>query len=204
MPSEEVLCPFPNGLTRERIPVTVQFRSTWLSSSLRSLRERELIDRYLAILPPQHHEAVLSAVAGMWLPVEVALAHYDACDRLGLSNLDLLAIGSEVGKHAQGTVLSTAVRLAKGAGVTPWTIILRLPDVWKRTWIGGAVQIVKSGPKDARVEIAGWPCSRTVYCRVAMRGVITGLVELFCEKAYMKEVPALCTPMTLGYRISWA
>jgi hypothetical protein len=140
----------------------------------------------------------------MWLPAEVALAHYQACDRLGLSTLDLLSIGNEVGKHAQGTVLSVAVRLAKGAGVTPWTIIHRLPDVWRRTWIGGGVSIVKCGPKDARIEIAGWPCSRTTYCRVAMRGVIAGLVELFCEKAYMKEVPQLCTPMALAYRCSWA
>jgi hypothetical protein len=204
MPAEELLVPFRGGFTRDEVPHTTQFRSTWLSSSLRALRERALIDRYLELLPKQHHDAVLSPVVGVWLPTEVAIAHYDACDALGLSDLELIAIGAEVGKHTQATVMGVAVSLAKGAGVTPWTIVTQLPNVWNRVWIGGAVAAYKLGPKDARIEIAGWPCSRMHYTRVAMRGVIGALVELFCQKAFVRDVPKICTPTTLGYRISWA
>jgi hypothetical protein len=138
------------------------------------------------------------------LPSAVAEAHYDACDRLELSPLELLEIGAEVGKHAQGTVFSVAVTVAKGAGVTPWTIVTRYPGIWARIWIGGGVSIIKTGPKDARLEIAGWPCARSTYCRIAMRGVLRGLTELFATRAYVKEIPRLCTPLTLGYHVEWA
>lgn len=201
---EDVLVPFPGGVSRTQVTPTSQFRSTWLSSSLRSIRERNLLESYLAHLPHEHHEAVLSTVVGVWLPAEIAVAHYEACDRLELTEQEQVAIGAEVGRHAQGTVLSVAVSLAKGAGVTPWTILTRLPSTWQRIWVGGGVAIIKLGPKDARIEVAGWQCARVRYTRVAMRGVISGLVELFCEKAYVRELRALCTPMTLGYRVSWA
>ncbi len=56
----------------------------------------------------------------------------------------------------------------------------------------------RTSPKDARVEIGGWTCARTTYCRVAMRGVLQGLTQLFCERAYVREVPALGTRFTLG------
>jgi hypothetical protein len=202
--TEEVLVAFRGGATRSTVPVTTQFRSTWLSSSLRALRERKLIDQYLAYLPEEHHEAVLTTVVGVWLPSAIAVAHYEACDRLGLTEAEQLSIGSEVGKHAQGTVFSVAVNLAKGAGVTPWTLLARLPGVWERIWVGGGVAIVKLGPKEARVEIGGWQCSRVSYTRVAMRGVIAGLVDLFSAKAYVRQLTPLCTALTLGYRISWA
>lgn len=202
--AEEVIVPFPNGATRLTVPAASAFRSTWLSSSLRALRERRLLDRYLANLPPQYHESVLTTVAGVWLPTEVATAHYRACQELGLSEEDQLAIGEEVGKHAQGTVLGTAVRLARDVGVTPWVIIERFPQVWARVWVGGGVAVYKLGPKDARLEIAGWPCASIPYLRTAMRGVTGGLIGLFCKKAFVLPLPKLCSPTALAYRFSWA
>jgi hypothetical protein len=115
-----------------------------------------------------------------------------------------LEIGAEVGRHAEGTVLGTAVRLAKAAGVTPWTILERFPQVWGRVWVGGGVAIYKLGPKDARVEIAGWPCAAIPYLKTAMRGVTGGLIELFCRRAIVTPIPKLCTRLTLGYRYAWA
>jgi hypothetical protein len=201
---EDVLVPFRGGALRATVPAATRFRSTWLSSSVRALRERRLFDAYLTHLPAEYHDAILNTVVGVWLPTKVAEAHYDACDKLELPAQELVAIGSAVGLHAQGIVFSVAINLAKGAGVTPWLLLPRLPEVWYRIWIGGGVAIYKLGPKDARVEIGGWTCARTTYCRVAMRGVLQGLTGLFCERAYVREVPALCTKLTLGYRIAWA
>lgn len=202
--AEEVVVAFPGGVSRDRVPIAASFRSTWLSSSLRALKERGLMDRYLAALPREHHEAVLTTVAGVWLPTAVATAHYQACEALALAEDEQIAIGAEVGRHAQGTVLGTAVRLARDVGVTPWTILERLPQVWLRIWQGGAVAIYRLGPKDARLEIAGWPCARIPYLRTAMRGVVGGLIELFCRKAYVTPLPKLCGTNVLAYRISWA
>lgn len=199
----EVLVPFPNGATRATVAEARQFRATWLAGSLRALRERGHSDRYLELLPKTYRDAVLTSVAGTWLPTEVCVAHYAACDKLGLSTAELIEIGREVTRQVHGTVLGFIVRIAKGAGVTPWTVITKLPELWDRIWIGGGVSAIKLGPKEARVEIAGWACSGTHYCRVAMRGVCAALLELFCERAYANEVTALCTPTTLGYRLSW-
>jgi hypothetical protein len=201
---EEVLVPFREGVTRDGVPVTTKFRSTWLSSSMRALRERGLRERYLALLPPADRETIGSLVVGVWLPVSVAIAHYDACEALGLTEIDMLALGADVSRHAQGSVLSVAVTVAKGAGVTPWTIITRYPGIWSRTWIGGGCSVLKLGPKDARLEIGGWPCARTRYCRVAMRGVLRGLAQSFSRQAYVTEVPRMCTALTLAYEIRWA
>ncbi len=201
---EEPLIPFADGVARSAVPLTTSFRSTWLTSSLRSLRARGLLDRYFELLPREHHDSVRGSVAGVWLPTAVAVAHYAACDAFELSDLELLAIGAEVSEHAYSTALAIAVRLAKGAGVTPWTVISRFPQMWSRIWIGGGVAIYKLGPKDARIEIAGWQCASCRYTKVAMRGVLGGLLELFCQKTFVNTIPQLCTPSTLGYRVSWA
>ena len=200
--AKNVLLPFPAA--RDLVPASTQFRSTWLSASLRSLRERHLYDSYLGSIPVCYRDAVQSTVVGVWLPVDVAVAHYRACDALALSPAEIFAIGSEVTRRVHGTLLTTAVRLATEAGVTPWTILAQLNRIWGRIWIGGGVGVFRSGPKEARLEIVGWPCSSVPYTRVAMRGVLTAMSDMFCSKTYVSEVGRLCTSTTLGYRIAWA
>jgi hypothetical protein len=200
---EEQLVPFPGG-SRSHVSPTTQFRSTWLSTSLRSLRSRELLDAYLAHLPAKHHDAVLNAVVGVWLPIDVGVAHYAACDALHLPNAEIVAIGREATTQVHGTVLATFVRLAKGAGANPWTVLTRLQDLWARIWVGGGVCVTKLGPKEARIEIASWPCAESNYCRVAMRGVIPAITDLFCQKSYANEIAPLMTRTSLAYLISWA
>src|ERR1700691_3436528 len=116
--TEEIHLPFP--APKGEIPLVTQFRSTWLTSSLRALKARGQLEAYLALLPPEHHNAVLDSVAGIWLPVGVAIAHYEACDGLHISTAEAVAIGREVHSYAQATVFSLAVKLATGAGATPW------------------------------------------------------------------------------------
>jgi hypothetical protein len=147
---------------------------------------------------------VHAAVAGIWLPCAVAVAHYEACDSLQLSPGDQLAIGAEVTHFAQTTVFSLTLRAAREAGITPWSCFALQPRLWRTAWVGGDVGVVRLGPKEARVEIVGWPCARIRYCRIAMRGMLTAQTELFCKKAYVAELPLLCTRTTLGYRVAWA
>jgi hypothetical protein len=195
--------PAPHSVSPGRVPVAKQFRSTWLTSSLAALRERGLIDRYLSVLPQPYHPVVTGNIAGTWLPIDVAIAHYAACDQLDLSAHDVLAIGREVTKRVHGSALRMFITLAQGLGVTPWTALARASTLWRRCWDGGDVAAVSVGPKEARVEIAGWPCAGTSYCRVACRGMITAVVEPFCAKVYVREDPALCGALTLGFVVAW-
>jgi hypothetical protein len=200
---EEVHLAFPTG-NKDMVPLATRFRSTWLTSSLLAIRDRGRLDDYYAHLPKAHHEVVRNSVAGSWLPVEVAVAHYEACDTLHFTQLELVAIGREVHSHANASVLSMMVKLAASTGVTPWTAFSQMNRLWNRVWMGGGVGVYKIGPKEARMELVGWPCARSIYIRHAMRGVICGMLEMFCTKAYVKDLPKYCTGATLGYRCAWA
>jgi hypothetical protein len=158
----------------------------------------------MSLLPAEYHAAVTASVAGTWLPIDVAVQHYNACDRLALGTLDILSIAQDVTKRVHGTALRTFLTLAQGLGMTPWTALDHAATLWRRCWEGGDVSVVRLGPKEARVEIAGWPCASTAYCRVACRGIITSIIEPFCVKAYVREESALCGRLTLGYVASWA
>jgi hypothetical protein len=135
--------------------------------------------------------------------MDVARAHYLACDSLGLTTADLLEIGMAATRRANATTLQFAVRLAQGAGVNPWTILAQTPKMWDRTCKGGAVAVAKLGPKEARVEVVGYPLAGIPYNRVTFRGIVLAIVELFCQKAYIKEIPRLCDARCLGLRLSW-
>ena len=85
---EETFLPFP--VERARVPLATSFRSTWLTSSLVSLRERGHYDAYLKEIDPAWRETVLSAVPGVWLPMGAAMAHYGACDRLEMPHDEMV------------------------------------------------------------------------------------------------------------------
>src|SRR5688572_27123859 len=73
-----------------------QVRSTLLQSSLQTLREHGLFERYVALLPKEYHEPILLTLAPSWLPVEVAMAHYRCCDQLSLDDTALQRFGETV------------------------------------------------------------------------------------------------------------
>ncbi len=202
MPGEEEII-VPLSGPRDHIVVITRFRSTLLTSSLKSLQDRGLMERYLKLLPAEHHDAVRACIAGVWLPIELGLAHYRACDGLALSVDEQLAIGREVGLKIQGTFLGTMLKLAKGAGVTPWLCLGQYQRLWDRLMMGGGVIVTKVGPKEARLEFVNIPLARIAYFRTAFRGVNQAACELFCKRAYVEEIKRLCSGTTLGFRVSW-
>jgi hypothetical protein len=136
--------------------------------------------------------------------MELGMAHYEACDALSLPESEQMAIGKEVGLKIQGTFLGTMLKLAKGAGVTPWLCLGQYQRLYDRLLTGGGIVVTKVGPKEARLECHNLPLSRIAYFRTAFRGVNEASCELFCTRAYVVEIKSLCTSISLGYRISWA
>lgn len=186
---------------RGQAPLVTRVRTTLLLSSLRSLRSRGLLERYLERLPRELHEPILGAVAGTWVDIEIAAAHYRACDALGLSVADQVAMGGSVGDAVNGTFLRTVFHIARTAGVTPWVALKQYTKLWERIFDGGDVEVDRLGPKEALVQMYGLPLFSIPYIRVALRGMHQTGFMLFCTKCYMTDLGSTAT--SHAYRAAW-
>lgn len=197
---EEIVLPFP--APREELKFPSQVRGTLIASSLRSIRDRGRETDYIAQLPEAWRDLPLRAIAGAWLPLDAAFAHYRACDALGFSSSDQVQIGREVNDRVQRTLLGTLLRAARGAGVTPWVALLNVNKLTDRNYDGGGCCVTRLGPKDARAELAANPIFAVPYFRNATRGFWQAAAELFCTRSYVNELAHTDSGITL--RISWA
>jgi hypothetical protein len=202
-PSEEVIVPF-DAPTRDRATLATHVRGTIILGSQRSLRARGLFDRYLANVPVAAQDELTSMTGTRWVPMDVCLAHYRACDALGLERAQIFEIGSEAGRFDIETVLSNVIKLTREVGVTPWTAFSNVNRLMPRTWQGSTCGVFKIGPKEGRIEWIGQPAASIPYFRHAFGGMIHGILTLFCRLGYVREIAPLCTATTLGYRVSWA
>ena len=105
--------------------------------------------------------------------------------------------------RANATMLSFMTRVAQSAGITPWSVLAQTARLWGQTCDEGFIAVARLGPKEARIEVVGYPLSGLRYNRVTFRGIMLGCIELFCQKAYVKEIPALCDKRSIGLRLSW-
>jgi hypothetical protein len=179
-------------------------RSTLLASSILGVRKRGLIADYERFLPAEMHDAVLNAVTGSWLPVEVAMAHYRAVESLQRPVAEQYAAGEHVADRIQNSVLRTLVRVAKNVGVTPWTGLDYFPRLWDRLLMGGSPAVYQLGPKEARVEIRGVPMIEFACFRNGWRGMFGGSGRLFANQVFVHEITRYTTKTDTAFRISWA
>jgi hypothetical protein len=200
MSEDEIIVPL--RAPAERIPLPISVRSTLIASSLRALRERGRFDEYSSHLDAAWRELPMRAIAGTWLPLDAALAHYHACDRLDFTVHEQFQMGRDVGDRIHGTFLGTMIRGARNAGVTPWIALAQTEKLYDRLFDGGACSVTKVGPKDARVELIANPCVAIPYFRNAMRGLWLVALEFFCSKAYITEIGR--TPTSYRVRAAWA
>jgi hypothetical protein len=197
MNNEDVVLALPARVTPVR-----NVRSTLILASIESIRKRGQFDVYVAALAPEHKETLLHMIAATWLPLQVALAHYAACDTLGLTHEQAVQSGRSTFEGSRGTLLGTAVRMAKGAGITPWNLWPISQRFWDRGCDGAAVGVVRAGPKDAHITVVECPLFVSPYFRHGLRGMLAGLTELFCERAYVTE--RRHRGNMVEYRAQWA
>ena len=183
--SEREVLAFPSTLSPVR-----RARSTIIIDSMNVIRASPHKDAYLALLPPAHRDELLAAVAGSWMPVTTALAHYHACDALHLPVDEQFRNGLRTFKGGGATVFGTIAKLARGLGASPWTVLPHFQRFWERVYDGGGVSVVQLGPKEARIELVQFGLLESPYYRHALRGLVTGILESVCTKAYVVERPS--------------
>ena len=199
MRDAELILPLPATV----ISSVTSVRSTLLASSLQAVRERSLVDAYTRALPKRYHDQVLHTLAPVWLPIDAAMAHSRAMDSLRLPEDQVLMIGRSVGDRLQGTFLGTLARGARHAGVTPWSLAVKVERVWSRVFEGGAIGVVKLGPKDGLISIRGLPLLSVDYFRIGWRGVIGAGVEAVARRCYVREAKHSLSPGGIDFVVSW-
>jgi hypothetical protein len=200
---EEVFLALP--VPRHQLEPTTKFKTTWLVSSQTALHERGDFERYWARVPEEHRETLSSPVVGGWAPIEAAAAHYRACDELGFTTAEQVAIGHAVTDRLNHTLLANAIRLASHAGADVWTVLGLFNRFWERMFVGGGGIIYKLGPKESRLEVLGCRLADIPYFRYGLQGVLQGIGGLFCTKLYVSEVRSAAegSPLRIVYRGSW-
>src|ERR1700748_3529222 len=78
-----------------------EVRNLVVQSSITELKQHGFYERYQKCIAPDALEDLLSRVAPGWIPVELVIAHYQACEDMNLSNEELNSMGSSVGDRLQ-------------------------------------------------------------------------------------------------------
>jgi hypothetical protein len=197
----ETFLPFQHG--REKAPPVTHVRSTLLSASLQGLRSFGWESRYFAALPKELHPVMTSIVAGSWTPIDIAFAHYTACDRMNLSTEEMARIGAEVSLRTQKTFVGTLGKAIASAGATPWHLLGHAHRIWGRVLDGGDQCVYKAGPKEAVVEACCDPLLRLTYFRAAHSAYYRVLCGLVAGSVFVRDVPKLRGEAAIGFRLSW-
>ena len=179
-------------------------RSTLLQSSLHALREFGLYERWSAQIGAAERDLIVESIAPVWLPVEVAMAHYEACDRLQVDEAQQTLIGAAVGARVQSALLSTAGKLARNIGVTPDIAARCFSPLWARLFQGGSLQIEQTGPKDLQLEFRQSVLPRCPYFRRTLCGNVGSATHLLGRKvAYCQQVSYDPGKDRLLVKLSW-
>lgn len=203
--------PPPGGATREivvprdpsRGPLKA-VRSLLLQSSLAELKNLGLHDAYASHMDKAALAQIQANIGPVWLPSELAVAHYRACDRLALTPSELEEVGTRASKRLQGGLLSTFASAARQSGFTPWLVIAAYGRIGDRLFDGSSAEFVKVGPKDLELRIEGNPLFGSRYFRTAYQVVTRAtFFVLGTRAAHVRLSRYRPEEQAIEARISW-
>jgi hypothetical protein len=185
-------------------PAVSRVRSTLLSASVTGVRAMGWEKRYFEALPPALHDEMRMMTAGSWAPLEIAMAHYTACDQMGLSSAEIEEMGRAVSIRTQKTFVGTLGSVAAGAGATPWTVFQHSHRIWARIFEGGDHVIYKAGPKDMDVVCSGCALLRLKYFRTAISAYYAAIAGLVAKSVHSRvQAERGMAETTVAFRLSW-
>lgn len=186
-------------------PNVTHMRGTLLVNSLDNLRALGLYDRYLETLPPSHRDVIPYAIAASWIPIDIALLHYETCDAMGLSEGELGKMGELMATRVAETFLATVLRTTRQAGVESfWSVLKQNNRLLERMYQGGGMAVLKAGPKDLILENTGLPVVASRYWRRAYVYYMKAIGDMFTKVTYVRLVhPRVAHPHSIAVACSW-
>jgi hypothetical protein len=181
----------------------MRVRSTLIAASVQGLREMGWEDRYFAALAPERHMELRMLTAGVWVPIDLAITHYRACDAMGLTPLETERIGENVSLRTQKSFVGMLGRAAAGAGATPWNVLAHVHRIYARMVDGADHCVYRVGPKEALLVNVGCSLVEIPYFRTALVAYYRAIVGMLASTVYASEVPRYRRPLTVGVRLAW-
>ncbi len=179
-------------------------RNVLIQSSLLVLKESGHYARYTKFVDAAALEPLLASFTPGWIPMSLAIAHYEACEALALTPEEFAAVGSRVGKRVQETLLVSLAKKVRDPNFDPWDATGALQRMWPRLFRGGSLQIVKAGPKEKVLEERGFVLNRYHYYRQCHLAVTRAThTALGSRVAYTKIVSYDAAADELVVRIGW-
>jgi hypothetical protein len=182
---EVIVAPTVRGPVR---PAT-EMRGTMLANSIAILREQGREEQYFAALPAKHHEEVRFVLAQAWMPMELALVHYETMGKVFPSVREQVQNGRIASERTQNGWLRTVARTLQATGSLDIpTALKRLPQAVERFIRGGgSVAAYRTGMKDLRMEFDGYPFVRIEYARNAWQGMFESGLSLIAPRLFIRQ-----------------
>jgi hypothetical protein len=189
----------PHGKT------ATHMRGTMLVNSIDNLRAVGVYEQYCALLPAAQRDHILFAIATSWVPMELALLHYETCEQLDLDELTRRRVAELMAERVARTFFSALLKTVRIAGVSSFILALKQNDrLYDRMYQGGRVRVLQTGPKDFVLENHGLPLVQNRYWRVAYQHYLTAVVQMFTKTAYLKQVrPEQPDPHAIAFAGCW-
>src|SRR5688572_16264847 len=135
-----------------RGPVTA-VRRMLVHSSIAELEQLGLVERYAGLIGSATLAQIKELIGPGWMPLELAMRHYDACDELGLPDQQIhdagLRAGEKMGSSLQVAGAQGRATLIDGS---PWAVVGAFSRMGRRIYEGGTSQYVKLGPNLLQIE----------------------------------------------------
>jgi hypothetical protein len=156
---------------RTRGPVTA-VRNVLLQTSLNELQENGHYERYVQLIAPEKLEQLQTFLAPGWVPIEIADAHYAACNGLDLSSAQSGRLGARIGNRLQQTLFVSNAKGARDPDFDLWKVTPGLYRMWARLYQGGSVQLTRLGEHETLIGQLGFTLNRYEYYRQAQMRAI--------------------------------
>jgi hypothetical protein len=187
-------------------PRVTHTRGILIAGSRAGLHTLGVYEQYADLLPAMHKDALLYCLANTWLPMDQTMAHFDACDRLQLTQRHYDEVGKALADRMTKTFLGAASRAARSVGVdgqVRWALS-KTDRFLPRIYQGGRCSIVSGGPKDAIMELNGIPFAGSAYYRGVVLSETKVLMGVLCRSLHAKIVPARSgSKESLAIALSW-
>jgi hypothetical protein len=172
-------------------PRVTHVRGILIAGSRAGLQSVGFYDRYVELLPPAYKDALLYCVANSWLPLDVTFAHFDTCDRVGLTRSHFDAIGGALADRLAKTFMGAALRTVRSMGADGQLLwaVSHTDRFLRRVYAGGRCTVEQRGPKDLLLQLNGIPFAGSTYYQGVLLSHTKALLGMMCRRLFAQIVP---------------